>query len=189
MITRRHMFAGAAACLAAPPLRAELGDDGLHKQDWFTDSFLELADDLDTAAAQGRGLMVLFEQAGCPYCRELHEVNFAHPRIVAALREHFDVIQLDLWGAREVMDFDGMVFEERRLASRWGVNFTPTTVLFAAQSGGRESLRLPGYLKPFHYLSALEYVASGAYAKQPFQRYLQDKFSALRAQGIDPDVW
>ncbi len=46
-----------------------------------------------------------------------------------------------------------------------------------------------GVFKPFHHLSALEYVAEGAWRDQPFQRYLQDKFAELQAQGVDPDVW
>ncbi len=59
----------------------------------------------------------------------------------------------------------------------------------AASREAAEAFRLPGYMKPFHYLSGLEYVAGGHYADQPFQRYLQDKFAALEAQGIKPDVW
>ena len=55
---------------------ATLGDDELHKQPWFTQSFLELSDDLDDAINDNKVLMVLVEQAGCPYCRELHRVNF-----------------------------------------------------------------------------------------------------------------
>ncbi|MBC57967.1 MAG: thioredoxin [Confluentimicrobium sp.] len=197
MLSRRVML-GAVAALAAPRLSvaaARMGDDGLHKQDWFLDSFLELGDDLEMAAGQGRGLMVLVEQAGCPYCRELHLVNFERAAIVEYITAHFDVVQLDLWGARAVLDFDGEELEERRLAAKWGVNFTPTTLLFPAANAGAtraaqaEAFRLPGYLKPFHYLSSLEYVARGEYLKQPFQRYLQDRFEALRAQGIEPDVW
>lgn len=196
MQTRRQFIASTAAVLPglafAEPI---LGDDGLHKQDWFVDSFLELGDDLETAAAEGRHLMVLFEQAGCPYCRELHLVNFERPEIAAYLTAHFDVIQLDLWGSRSVLDFDGEELEERQLAAKWGVNFTPGTVIFAAEKVGASSaseaevFRLPGYLKPFHYLSSLEYVQTGEYKKQPFQRYLQDKFRALEEQGVDPDVW
>lgn len=197
MPTRRDAILAGLALSLAGPVRAagEMGDDGLHKQDWFTDSFLELGDDLQTAADAGRGLMILFEQAGCPYCRELHQVNFSRPEIVDYLTAHFDVIQLDLWGAREVLDFDGQALEERALAAKWGVNFTPTTVLFPASHAGAddprqaEAFRLPGYLKPFHYLSSLEYVVTGEYEKQPFQRYLQDKFEVLHQQGIDPDVW
>lgn len=192
MITRRTAILAAGA-LAFPRVSwtAELGDDGLHKQPWFTDSFLELDDDLTTAQDEGRYLMVLFEQAGCPYCRELHEVNFERVEIVDYLTSNFDVIQLDLWGAREVLDFDGAALEERNLAAKWAVNFTPSTVIFGRDENGvaKELFRLPGYLKPFHFLSSLEYVVSGNYSDQPFQRFLQDKFADLRAKGIDPDVW
>ncbi|HDR29802.1 thioredoxin family protein [Rhodovulum sp.] len=196
MPTRRDILAGGAALALAHPVRAvTLGDDGLYKQPWFLDSFLELGDDLAEAAAGGRGLIVLFEQAGCPYCRELHAVNFARPELADFLTAHFDVVQLDLWGARRLLDFDGETLEERALAAKWTVNFTPTTVLFPAEAAGSasraeaEAFRLPGYLKPFHYLSALEYVATGEYRAQPFPRYLQDKFATLRERGIDPDVW
>jgi thioredoxin-related protein len=202
MIDRRTLIAVAAAApvLIALPARgatlgATLGDDGLHKQDWFLDSFLEMGPDLTEAAEAGKGLLVLVEQRGCPYCRELHEVNFARPEIAEYLPANFNAVQLDLWGSREVTDFDGEALEERRLAAKWGVNFTPTTLLFPASAAGADSLakaeafRMPGYFKPFHYLSGLEYVAGGHYAAQPFQRYLQDKLAALEAQGIKPDVW
>jgi len=197
MITRRALLSTLAATAVTAPcaVAAELGDDGLHKQPWFMDSFLELPDDLAHAAERGRHLMVLFEQKGCPYCRELHEVNFERDEITGYIKQHFDVVQLDLWGAREVVDFDGAALEERALAQKWGVNYTPTTILFAADNAGAadaqsaETFRLPGYLKPFHYLSSLEYVETREYEKQPFQRYLQDKFAELEEKGIDPDVW
>ncbi len=169
---------------AAPVLR----DDGLHDQPFFLDSFLDLADDLSEAQAEGRGLIVLFEQRGCPYCRELHRVNFERPEITDYMNAHFAVLQLDLWGAREVTDFDGTPMEERKLAQRWGVNFTPTQVIFPAE-GTDAAFTMPGYFKPFHHLSALEYVASGAYRDQPFQRFLQDKFAEFEARGENPDVW
>ena len=204
MITRRGLLQGTGAALALGPgvVRAagaadglEVGDDGLHKQPWFMDSFLEMGDDLQTAADEGRSLMVIWEQQGCPYCRELHAVNFARPEISAYIQEHFDVVQLDMFGSREVLDFDGEALEERALAEKWFVNFTPTTQLFHLENTGAgsmraaETFRMPGYLKPFHYLSSLEFVVGQHYQNQRFQRYLQDKFAELRAKGIDPDVW
>ena len=71
MLTRlQFTFAGAAAFGAARTgFAAEVGDDGLHKQPWFLDTFLELGDDLAAAADNGRHLMILYEQNGCPYCR------------------------------------------------------------------------------------------------------------------------
>lgn len=173
----------------------ELGDDGLHKQDWFLNSFLEMPDDLAEAADEGKLLMVIVEQAGCPYCRELHNVNFARTEITDYIQENFVVVQLDLWGSREVLDFDGEPMEERDLARKWGVNFTPTTLVFTMEDSAPESFfdaeafRMPGLLKPFHYLSSLEYVVSGEYKEQPFQRFLQDKFEDLHSKGIEPDVW
>lgn len=200
MMNRRNVIGLAALAgggllhryAAAEPV---LGDDGLHKQDWFLDSFLEMGADLQEAAAQGKGLMVLYEQAGCPYCRELHAVNFERPEIVDYLTSNFLVVQLDLWGAREVTDFDGEALEERGLAGKWRVNFTPTMILFPAAAAGAgsaeeaEVFRAPGYFKPFHFLASLEYVGEGHYSEQPFQRFLQDKFADLEAKGIKPDVW
>ena len=172
-----------------------VGDDGLFKQDWFLDSFLDVGEDLTEAAADGKGLMVLFEQRGCPYCRELHRVNFARAEIRDYLLANFNTVQIDLFGSRETTDFDGEAMEERDMASKWGVHFTPTCVLFSPKSAGRktlaeaESFRMPGYFKPFHYISGLEYVVTGTYEEMSFQRYLQAKFADLQAKGISPDVW
>jgi thioredoxin-related protein len=185
----------AASSFAVSADSATIGDDGLHKQDWFLDSFLEMSSDLSQAADDGKNLLVLFEQRGCPYCRELHEVNFTRKEITDFIKEHYLVVQLDMFGAREVLDFDGEALEEREVASKWAVNFTPTTLIFAADNvaaksvAEAEAFRLPGYLKPFHYLSSLEYVANGIYKQKTFQRYLQDKFAELEAKGLKPDVW
>ena len=186
---------GAAATSALP--EPEVSDNGLFAQPWFLDSFMELNDDLTEASKDRKFLAVLFEQRGCPYCRELHQVNFAKKDVRNYLDAHFKVIQLDMWGSREVTDFDGKAMPEKDIAIRWGVNFTPTMVFFpndpAAAKGktGKqvEIARMPGYFKPFHFLSMLEYVREGKNTKQHFQRFLQDKFKKLEAEGKTPTVW
>ena len=202
-ITRRALLAGGAstgaALLAVPALcddEPAVADSGLFTQPFFLDTFLDLGDDHAEAAAEDKGLVVIFEQRGCPYCREMHRVNFARPEIVDFVTKHFNVVQLDLWGSREVTDFDGEEMEERSLARKWGVNFTPTLVFFskAADVAGKpgntvESARLPGYFKPFHFLTMFEYVDSGRYDELPFQRYLQEKADKLREQGVEIDLW
>ena len=189
----KRLFPLIAALLYLLPqtVLAEVGDDGLHKQPWIHQTFLELADDVQEAADDGKFLVVLIEQAGCPYCRELHEVNFKRSEITDYMNEHALVLQLDLWGAREVVGFNGEAMEERDWIQSQGIHFTPTTLIYArnAEGAAEEVFRLPGYLKPFHYLSSLEYVVTGEYEKQSFQRYLQDKFAKLAEQGIDPEVW
>ncbi|WP_436642808.1 thioredoxin family protein [Microbaculum sp. FT89] len=204
-VSRRGLLTGTALLGAASlaPRSAfatqeepAVADNGLYTQPFFVDTFLNFGDDHAEAAADGKGLVLIFEQRGCPYCREMHRVNFAVPEIVDFVTEHFNVIQLDMWGSREVTDFDGEAMEERALARKWGVNFTPTLVFFAADADvdGKpgntvESARLPGYFKPFHFLSMFQFVESGRYDELPFQRFLQEKAETMREQGVEVDLW
>ena len=43
---------------------------------WFTESLLEMREDVAAAAADGKRVMLYFGQDGCPYCKRLMEVNF-----------------------------------------------------------------------------------------------------------------
>ncbi len=176
---------------------APVGDDGMHKPEWFLQSFLDLGEDLSEAAEAGKGLVVIFEQNGCPYCRELHQVNLRDREIVDYIRDRFEIVQLDLYGAREVTDFDGQTMEERDLAKRWNVIFTPTVLFFSKQtdlSGDRRgselsAMTVPGYFKPFHFVSMFEYVADGHYRDAHFQNFLNARADRLRAQGKDVSIW
>lgn len=172
---------------------ATINEDGLHVQSWFTDSFLILNEDVIDAAASGKRVAVIFEQRGCPYCKEMHNVNLAEPEISEFIKNNFSVVQMNLWGAREVEDLDGKTMEERALARRWRVNFTPTIVFLPTPGeiakGESEVARMPGYFKPFHFLTMFEYVNAGAYTDQNFQRYLQNKFKAMEEKGLKPKVW
>jgi thioredoxin-related protein len=119
-----------------PRVEPTLEPDGLYHQSWFQLSFLNLRDDFAEAKAAGKRFAVIFEQRGCPYCIKLHTEVLAQRYINDYLRQNFTVLQLDLWGAREVTDFDGTVLSERALAERWGVIFTPTIVFYKDDLSG-----------------------------------------------------
>lgn len=192
MISRHILLAAAfLTALVFPAQAQEISDDGLHIQPWFYDGFLEMGADLEDAAAEGKGLIVIFEQRGCPYCRELHEVNLAIPEISEYQAENFYTVQLNLWGDRMVTDFDGEELSEKDLAQKWLVNFTPTVVMFSPESAedGAESFRMPGYFKPFHYGSAMEYVMSGAFRDTGFQRFTRARFERFEEEGKHPSLW
>lgn len=182
---------------AAGRIEPILGEDGMYHQSWFVNSFLDLKEDLAEAAEAGKRFVVMWEQRGCPYCRETHMVNFARPDINHYVRDNFAVLQLDLWGSREVTDFDGETLEERALARKWGIVFTPTIMFFAksvAEVEGKtgaqaEVTRMPGYFKPFHFITMFEYVKESAYERQHFQKFLQAKGDRLRAQGVKVNIW
>lgn len=112
---------------AVQPLR---GDDGIYHQSWFVKSFLDLREDFAEAKKAGKRFAVVFEQRGCIYCTKMHTEVLAKRYINDYVRENFNVLSFDLWGAREVTDFDGTKMPEKQLAERWGVMFTPTVVFF-----------------------------------------------------------
>jgi thioredoxin-related protein len=191
MISRRLLLTGSAASmLAALPgevlpgqARAEavLTEDGIYRQPWFLDSLLELADDLVAASEKKKRLAVMWELRGCPYCKETHLVNFARPDISAFVQQHFEILQLNLIGSREVVDFDGEKLSEKALAQKYDVRYTPTFQFFpdstAALSGKRprerEVVRTQGYLHPPQFLAMFRYVAERAYEKGSLRDYLR----------------
>ncbi len=115
---------------ATPHVEAFRGDDGIWHQKWFVQSFLDLKDDYAEAEAKGMRFAVVFEQRGCIYCTKMHTEVLAQKYINDYVAKNFHILQLDLWGSREVTDFDGAKMPEKKLAERWGVMFTPTVVFF-----------------------------------------------------------
>jgi thioredoxin-related protein len=184
-MTRRAFFAVAPAIFAASaqrPAMADpaLGDDGLYHEPWFLNSFLDLREDLEGAASDGTRLAIMWELRGCPYCRETHLVNFADSGIVNYIKANFEVLQLNLIGARKVIDFDRQELSEKQLAEKYAIRFTPTFQFFPPSTDGlalkeplaREVARSPGYLKPQHFLAMLQFVRDKAYERGTFRDFL-----------------
>jgi len=169
--------------LGATRTRAEpiLTDDGLYKEPWFLESFLDLADDLEGARKEGKRLAIMWELKGCPYCKETHFVNFARSDISDYVKSNFEVLQLNIIGSRKVTDFDGSELSEKEMAAKYGVRFTPTFQFFgekAAELKGlppqkREVARAPGYLRPDDFLAMFRFVREKAYETKSFREFLK----------------
>ena len=112
---------------------AELGDDGLHKQNWMRDTFKDLREDLGEANMEGKRLVLMFEQRGCIYCSKMHKDVYSRDNVSNYIDENFFVVQLNLHGDLEVTDFDGEVLSEKAMARKWNILFTPT-VLYLPQA-------------------------------------------------------
>lgn len=189
-ISRRHLLLATAALSASaiiPARGAEpiLTDDGLYKQPWFLESFLELADDLDEAQKGGKRFVVMWELKGCPYCKETHFVNFARDDISNYIKSNFVVLQLNIIGSRKVKDFDGQELSEKELAAKYGVRFTPTFQFFDENAAAlkdrepqkREVARAPGYLRPDDFLAMFRFVREKAYRDKSFRDYVKSQRS------------
>lgn len=135
----------------------------------------------DLSKRDGRPTLVLFEQKVCAGCDEMHAEGFPRPE-VAELLQRFRAARVDIASNEAVKTPDGKSLPMREWARRLKIAYTPSFVFFDA--GGREVFRIEGYLRPFHLASSLDYVASGAYRKQPeFQRFIEARAAARRAQG------
>jgi thioredoxin-related protein len=184
MPSRRHVLVSGAAFLCAgrgARAGAILTDDGLYRQPWFLDSLLELESDLEEASGNRKRFAVVWELRGCPSCKDTHLVNFAQPEIEDFVRERFDILQLNLIGAREVTDFDGEKLSEKRLAEKYGIRFTPTFQFFPERAAGlaqkrpreREVARAQGYLAPRDFRRMFAFVVENAYERGTLADYLR----------------
>jgi len=178
MMTKLFTFL-AALMLALPVSASEIGDDGLHKADWMRDTFKDLAEDLEEANAEGKRLAIIVEQRGCIYCKKMHEEVFSRQNVADYIDENFFVVQLNLHGSTEVTDFDGETLEERAMARKWGLLFTPTMIFFPEQVDGIPApqaavAQMPGAFGPGTTLDMLTWVVEKRYedqSEEDFQRY------------------
>jgi thioredoxin-related protein len=135
----------------------------------------------------GKPLAVLFETRHCAACDEMHAEGFKRSEM-RSLIPKFDVVRFGLGDGRELTTPDGRRTTALAWARELRVNYTPTVVFF--DDTNREVFRFEGYVRPFHLTSAFDYVAQGAYRRQPeFQRFLQDKAERARASGQRVDLW
>ena len=160
------------AWLWISPLHAQLpSPHAIDTPPWFTESLLELREEVRDAAAQGKHVLLYFGQDGCPYCTALMQTNFSQRAIAEKTQRHFVAIALNLWGDREVAWTDGRRMSEKALARELRVQFTPTLLFLDPQ--GAVALRLNGYLPPHRFEAALDYAAGLAGKGQRYEEYLR----------------
>lgn len=173
----------AAALLMGLPASAAdvpMGDDGLHKPAWFRDTFKDLQEDFAEAEAEGKRLVLIVEQRGCLYCRDMHEKTFTDPRVKAMLEDDYFPVQINLHGDTEIIDTDGEELTEKEATRKWGVLFTPTMVFLPteldtdASANAQAVAIMPGAFSPGTTWDLLTWVDEERYldqSEEDFQRY------------------
>ena len=169
---------------------ATVGDDGLHIQPWIRDTFKDLQEDLDEANAEGKRLAIFFEQRGCIYCTKMHESVYPDPELSHYIEENFFVIQLNLHGDLEVVDFDGDTLTEKQIARKWGILFTPSVIFLPEEvEEGKTAIQsavamMPGAFGRGTTLDMFTWVNEKRYAidsDEDFQRYHARRINERRA--------
>ena len=179
-----------------PRVLPERGFDGIYHQSWFAHSLLNLKEEFEEARAQGKRFVVIFEQRGCVYCVKMHTETLALRYINDYVRENFHVVQLDLWGARNVTDFDRRELSEKKLAERWGVMFTPTIIYYKESLDGLEGkfgqeleVIRSNRVGSGEFYDMFVWVRSKIYEKdRNFQRFHVERYKEREALSVAPQA-
>lgn len=140
----------------------------------------------DNRHSSSRYLMVVFEQAQCATCDELHADSLKRQPIITAL-SNLDVAQLDMRSTAMLQTPDGANLPVRQWAQSLGIQYAPSIVFFDTK--GKEVFRVEAYLKSFHLHAAIDYVVTGAYLHQSnFQRFIQRRADVLHDAGFEFDL-
>ena len=197
MIIKKYLLIILTALFSSVALNTialEVGDDGLHKTKWMQNTFKDLREDLEEANAEGKRLVLFFEQIGCIYCTKMHKEVFSKEIISNYIEDNFFVVQLNLHGDIEVTDFDGEVLPEKDIARKWGILFTPSIIFLPQQVKDDVSAQqaavaiMPGAFQLGMTLDLFTWVREERYLidnGQDFQRYHARRVNERRAARSD----
>jgi thioredoxin-related protein len=178
------------ALVLMPALAEEVGDDGLHKEEWFSMTFRDVSEDIAAAQAEGKRLAIIFEQRGCIYCREMHEKILSDPEVRNYIKANYMVVQYNMFGDEEVTDTDGEVLTEKSAARKWGYIFTPTIVFLPEKLDEKVPVSkaavatMPGAFGKLTFLNMFRWVREKGYeGGEHFQVYHARIVNELRAAG------
>lgn len=173
-----------------PSVAATVGDDGLHKEDWFAITFRDVAEDIEAAREQGKRLAIIYEQRGCIYCRAMHEEILADPEVADFIKANFMVVQYNMFGDEEVTDLDGETLTEKTAARKWGYVFTPTIVFLPEETPEGQTVSeaavatMPGAFGKWTFLNMFRWVSEKGYeGDEHFQKYHARIINQLREEG------
>ena len=101
--------------VATESIQSDLVNPGYHEKPiWFKESFLDLREDVEEAKENNKRVLLYFYQDGCPYCAKLLQDNFGQKKLADKTQMYFDVIAINMWGDKEVVDLQGVSTTEKK---------------------------------------------------------------------------
>lgn len=147
-----------------------LGGKESIKPSWFMESFLDFGEDIEELASNDKKLILYVHQANCPYCHLFVTKNLTNEKLKQKIIDNFAVVDINMFGDREVTDIDGETYTEKEYAIKHKVQFTPTLIFFDEK--GKQQLRLNGYQNIKDLNTAIDYMKNDRYKLMPYKEYL-----------------
>ncbi len=137
---------------------------------WFKQSFLDISEDVNEATQNNKHLMLFIDLDGCPYCTKMLKESFITKNSTSNfMQKHFDVINLNVKGSKEVI-WKGKTLSEKELAIDLHIQYSPT-ILFLDKDKNIV-LRLNGYRSAENFKIILGYIDGKHYKNQKLSEYL-----------------
>ena len=146
-----------------------VGGMNFETPNWFKTSFLEIAEDAQEAGESGKHLLLFFHLNGCPYCTATVNDQFKQEPIKSFMQAHFDSIEINIKGDREIAMTADFTTTERELAEHLKIEHTPAILMLNREN--ETVLRLNGFRSTPALKLALEYVQQNAYLESSFSDY------------------
>ncbi len=138
---------------------------------WFKQSFLDISEDVDDATVNNKHLMLFIDLDGCPYCTKMLKESFVSQNETSQfIKKHFDVINLNVKGSRELV-WQGKSMSEKGFAIDLNIQYSPT-ILFLDENK-KVVLKLNGYRTPEKFKTILEYINGKFYKTLSLTEYMQ----------------
>ena len=163
-----------------------LGGKNTTMPSWFYNSFLDFSEDIEELASQNKNLILFIHQDNCPYCHLFVTKNLANEEIKQKITKNFSIVDINMFGNRELTDVDGNDYTEKEYAIKHKIQFTPTLIFF--DKNGKRVLRLNGYANIKNLNTALDYVKMKRYKLMSYKDYLVEK-SKKSALIREPDLF
>lgn len=140
---------------------------------WFTDSFLDINEDIEEAGERNKKVMLFFHLSGCPYCDAILNENFRGGSTTEFIKRKYSVIAVNIKGDREITLNETTGVTEKSLSQQLKVQYTPT-IIFIDEN--REIiLRINGYRSAKAFAHLLNYIDGESYKSMTLSSYIEKK--------------
>jgi len=146
---------------------------------FFTQSFGDLPEEMQIAAADGKlGMLLFFEAEDCGYCRRMLKQVFNQRSVQDWYTKRFVNIAVDVFGDVEIKDFDGITLPSKVFADQRRIFATP--VVSFIDPNGIEIYRHFGMIKtPEEFLLLGQYIEDKHYYDTEFEVFMRSQGSPV----------
>ena len=138
--------------------------------EWFKDSFLDIAEDVEEAKDENKHLMLYMHLTGCPYCYKMVEEGFKNNTNTQIIKDNFDVVAINIRGNKEVALSEDLTMTEEEVRNHYKVNFTPTIVFL--DQNNKLVYKVNGYRSVENFKHILNFVKTRAYQNTTLAEFI-----------------